>query len=33
LGKEICYRDFDLLAIGPVVSQAEAGFDHYWNSQ
>jgi putative cardiolipin synthase len=33
LGKEICYRDFDLLAIGPVVSQAEAGFDQYWNSQ
>ena len=33
LGKEICYRDFDLLAIGPVVSQAEAGFDSYWNSQ
>ena len=33
LGKEICYRDFDLLAIGPVVSEAEAGFDRYWNSQ
>jgi cardiolipin synthase C len=33
LGKEICYRDFDLLAIGPVVSAAEAGFDRYWNSQ
>src|SRR6516164_438097 len=33
LGKEICYRDFDLLAIGPVVSQAEAAFDQYWNSQ
>jgi len=33
LGKEICYRDFDLLAMGPVVSQAEAAFDQYWNSQ
>src|SRR5262249_51051076 len=33
LGTEICYRDFDLLAIGPVVSQAEAAFDQYWNSQ
>jgi cardiolipin synthase C len=33
LGKEICYRDFDLLAIGPVVSEAEAGFDQYWNSK
>ena len=33
LGKEICYRDFDLLAVGPVVSQAEAAFDQYWNSR
>jgi cardiolipin synthase C len=33
LGKEICYRDFDLLAMGPVVSQAEAAFDQFWNSQ
>ena len=33
LGKELCYRDFDLLAIGPVVSQAEAAFDLSWNSQ
>ena len=33
LGKEICYRDFDLLAIGPVAADAEAGFDRYWNSQ
>ena len=33
LGKEICYRDFDLLAIGPVAAEAEAGFDRYWNSQ
>jgi putative cardiolipin synthase len=29
LGKEICYRDFDLLAIGPVAAEAEAGFDRY----
>jgi cardiolipin synthase C len=33
LGEEICYRDFDLLAMGPVVSQAGAAFDQYWNSQ
>jgi putative cardiolipin synthase len=33
LGKEICYRDFDLMAMGPVVSQAEAAFDQSWNSQ
>jgi len=33
LGEEICYRDFDLLAMGPVVSQAEAAFDEFWNSQ
>ena len=33
MGKEICYRDFDLLAIGPVAADAEAGFDRYWNSQ
>ena len=33
LGEEICYRDFDLLAIGPVAADAEAGFDRYWNSQ
>jgi putative cardiolipin synthase len=33
LGKEICYRDFDLLAMGPVVSQTEAAFDQYWNSR
>ncbi len=33
LGEEICYRDFDLLAIGPVVSQTETAFDSYWNSQ
>jgi putative cardiolipin synthase len=33
LGEEIGYRDFDLLAIGPVVLQAETAFDSYWNSQ
>jgi putative cardiolipin synthase len=33
LGKKIDFRDFDLLAIGPVVPLAEAGFDRYWNSQ
>src|SRR5262249_43452960 len=33
LGKEICYRDFDLLAMGPVVSQAEHAVDQYWSSQ
>ena len=33
LGEEICFRDFDLLAIGPVAAEAEAGFDDYWNSQ
>jgi putative cardiolipin synthase len=33
LGKEICYRDFDLLGIGPVVSQAQSAFDEYWNSR
>lgn len=33
LGDELDFRDFDLLAIGAVVPQAEAGFDRYWNSQ
>ncbi len=33
LGKKLSFRDFDLLAIGPVVAQAEGSFDHYWNSQ
>lgn len=33
LGEEICYRDFDLLAMGPVVSQAGVAFDQFWNSQ
>lgn len=32
-GKKLDFRDFDLLAIGPVVAQAEGSFDHYWNSQ
>jgi putative cardiolipin synthase len=33
LGKKLDFRDFDLLAIGPVVAQAEASFDQYWNSR
>lgn len=33
LGKKLDFRDFDLLAIGPVVAQAEGSFDHYWNSK
>jgi putative cardiolipin synthase len=33
MGKKLDFRDFDLLAIGAVVPQAEAAFDCYWNSQ
>ena len=33
LGTKLSFRDFDLLALGPVVAQAEGGFDQYWNSQ
>jgi putative cardiolipin synthase len=33
LGKHLDFRDFDLLAIGPVVAQAEGAFDQYWNSR
>jgi putative cardiolipin synthase len=33
LGKELDFRDFDLLAIGPVVAQEEGAFDKYWNSK
>jgi putative cardiolipin synthase len=33
LGAKIDFRDFDLLAIGPVVPTAAAGFDRYWNSE
>jgi putative cardiolipin synthase len=33
LGKKLSFRDFDVLAIGPVVTQAEAAFDQYWNSR
>jgi putative cardiolipin synthase len=33
LGKQLNFRDFDLLAIGPVVAQAEGAFDQYWNSR
>jgi putative cardiolipin synthase len=33
LGTKLSFRDFDLLAIGPVVAQAEGSFDEYWNSR
>jgi putative cardiolipin synthase len=33
LGAKINFRDFDLLAIGPIVTQTESGFDRYWNSR
>ena len=33
LGGELDFRDFDLLAVGAVVPQAEQAFDHYWNSE
>jgi putative cardiolipin synthase len=33
LGKQLNFRDFDLLAIGPVVAQSEVAFDQYWNSK
>jgi putative cardiolipin synthase len=33
LGPQIGFRDFDLLAIGPVVAQSERAFDQYWNSK
>jgi putative cardiolipin synthase len=33
LGKQLSFRDFDLLAIGPIVNQAEGAFDLYWNSK
>jgi putative cardiolipin synthase len=33
MGKEFDFRDFDLLAMGPVVAQAETAFDQYWNSK
>jgi putative cardiolipin synthase len=33
LGKKLSFRDFDLLAIGPIVNQAEGAFDQYWNSK
>jgi putative cardiolipin synthase len=33
LGDKLDFRDFDLLAIGPVVAQAECAFDQYWNSK
>jgi cardiolipin synthase C len=33
LGAKIDFRDFDLLAIGGVVRDAEGAFDRYWNSR
>jgi cardiolipin synthase C len=33
LGRKLGFRDFDLLAIGPIVGQAEGAFDQYWNSR
>ena len=33
MGEKLDFRDFDLLAVGPVVPEAEEGFDHYWNSE
>jgi putative cardiolipin synthase len=33
IGRDIAFRDFDLLAIGGVVPHAARGFDAYWNSQ
>ena len=33
LGKKLGFRDFDLLAIGPVVREAEGSFDNFWNSK
>lgn len=30
--KQTNFRDLDLLAIGPVVNEAEQTFDNYWNS-
>src|SRR4030095_7893919 len=33
MGEEICYRDFDLLAIGPGAQEAEAGVGRSWKRQ
>jgi len=33
MGTVLNFRDFDLLAIGAVVPQAEGAFDRYWNSE
>jgi putative cardiolipin synthase len=33
LGGGLDFRDFDLLAVGPVVPAAEHAFDQYWNSE
>src|SRR5579883_1435894 len=32
LGRRYNYRDLDVATVGPVVAQAEAAFDAYWNS-
>ncbi len=32
LDKDRSFRDFDMLAAGPVVGQLEMAFDEYWNS-
>ena len=32
LGRELDFRDFDLLAVGAVVAGAQRAFDAYWNS-
>lgn len=33
LAKKYNFRDLDVLAAGPIVSQLAAGFDEYWNTE
>jgi putative cardiolipin synthase len=33
MGEKINFRDFDILAVGPVVPDAGKSFDAYWNSE
>jgi len=33
MGEKVNFRDFDMLAVGPVVPAAEKSFDTYWNSE
>ena len=33
MGEEINFRDREVFAVGPVVSQISNGFDSYWNGQ